>query len=289
METMLLAIGMDIADIQKFLGHANISATRIYADQHRHAQAQVRPDHRSERPGPSWRSGARQSFLQNRLDTIEPRICVVCLNGQPNKRRDNGTADQLDPANIRFDLCKPLSCRALGSRGFGKQLGQIGVEALFLEPVLNGLGIEYSICHASESRVDPGFGQPNRYRLFHFVSLLHFVGIGNSILVGVSVAADINQDIAFPRLCLTSPGLLGRSVPLPVASPASCHGTGVDSGALLRPEDAGRPARTRRRLGNPTVDNGDNPAQSMIEQGVSSYVTTKEYGDMNFGMMTMFR
>ena len=29
MATRLLAIGMDIADIQKFLGHADISATRI--------------------------------------------------------------------------------------------------------------------------------------------------------------------------------------------------------------------------------------------------------------------
>ena len=32
MATRLLAIGMDIADIQKFLGHADISATRIYAE-----------------------------------------------------------------------------------------------------------------------------------------------------------------------------------------------------------------------------------------------------------------
>lgn len=30
--TRLLAIGMDIGDIQKFLGHADISATRIYAE-----------------------------------------------------------------------------------------------------------------------------------------------------------------------------------------------------------------------------------------------------------------
>ena len=32
MATRLLAIGMDITDIQKFLGHADISATRIYAE-----------------------------------------------------------------------------------------------------------------------------------------------------------------------------------------------------------------------------------------------------------------
>ena len=32
MATRLLAIGMDIADIQKFLGHADIGATRIYAE-----------------------------------------------------------------------------------------------------------------------------------------------------------------------------------------------------------------------------------------------------------------
>ena len=32
MATRLLAVGMDIADIQKFLGHADISATRIYAE-----------------------------------------------------------------------------------------------------------------------------------------------------------------------------------------------------------------------------------------------------------------
>ena len=30
--TRLLAIGMDIADIQKFLGHVDISETRIYAE-----------------------------------------------------------------------------------------------------------------------------------------------------------------------------------------------------------------------------------------------------------------
>ena len=234
MAARLFAVGMGIADIQKFLGHADISATRIYADQHRHAQAQVRPDHRSGRPGPSWRIGARQSFLQNRLDTIEPRICVVCLYGQPNKRRDNGTADQLDPANIRFDLCKPLSCSALGSRGFGKQLGQIGVEALFLEPVLNGLGIEYSICHASESRVDPGFGQPNRYRLFHSVSLLHYVGTGNNILVSVSIAPDINQDIAFPACvslrpaCSDGPSPCLSLLPLPAMGPELTAGRCCD-------------------------------------------------------------
>ena len=32
MATRLLAVGMDIADIQKFLGHADICATRIYAE-----------------------------------------------------------------------------------------------------------------------------------------------------------------------------------------------------------------------------------------------------------------
>ena len=32
MATRLLALGMDITDIQKFLGHEDIGATRIYAE-----------------------------------------------------------------------------------------------------------------------------------------------------------------------------------------------------------------------------------------------------------------
>ena len=32
MATRLLAIGMDIADVQKFLGHEDIATTRIYAE-----------------------------------------------------------------------------------------------------------------------------------------------------------------------------------------------------------------------------------------------------------------
>ena len=32
MDTRLLAIGMDITDVQKFLGHEDIATTRIYAE-----------------------------------------------------------------------------------------------------------------------------------------------------------------------------------------------------------------------------------------------------------------
>ena len=34
MATRLLAIGMDIADVQKFLGHEDIAPTRTYAETH---------------------------------------------------------------------------------------------------------------------------------------------------------------------------------------------------------------------------------------------------------------
>ena len=53
MATRLLAIGMDIADVQKFLGHEDIATTRIYAETsvamlRRKFDQVTRPD----RPGP---------------------------------------------------------------------------------------------------------------------------------------------------------------------------------------------------------------------------------------------
>ena len=51
MATRLLALGMDITDVQRFLGHDDIATTRLYAETSGgRAAAQVRPGHRPRRP-----------------------------------------------------------------------------------------------------------------------------------------------------------------------------------------------------------------------------------------------